>query len=127
VHHRPADGGPLDVVTSSLKLRGRYVAVPARDGPKLVGLKLPGGDHVFHSVVTSLQEAPIEVHFQVANGQTTYIGDIQPDVRTRIGESGATRIDRASATVSWSPDTILSELKRLYPEGVPELRFQQAG
>ena len=127
VHHRPVDAGPLNAVTSSMKLRGRYVALSAGDGPKLVVLKLPGGDHVFYSVVTSLQEAPIEAHFQVANGQATYIGDIRIDVRLSIGEIGVTRIEGASATVGWAPQTIPGELKRLYLEGVPKLRFKQAG
>jgi len=127
LHYRPLSAGPLDASTSSLKLRGRYVAVEAGGGPQLHVLKLSGGQYTFSAVVASLQEEPIDIRFEVMNGQVTYIGDLQIDIVTRLGEvAGASRIDRLGAAVRWAPEEVRAELARRYPDGVPALRLRQA-
>ena len=78
--------------------------------------------------MASLQEAPIgDIRFDVMQGEMTYIGDLQVDLDTGLGElAGATRIRRVGAVVRWSPDEVRAELARRYPDGVPELRLRQA-
>jgi len=123
LQYRPISAGPIDAWTSSMKLRGRYVKAVAGNGPSVQVMKLSGGEYVFYSVITSLQEKAVSLRFDVRNGAITYIGDVVLDVDVAPGALGATQINSAHASIRWAPERIQADLLAQYPKGVPTVQL----
>ena len=127
LHFRPLSDGPIRAWLSSSRVRRNYLNVKASEKAKFVTLKLPGGSYVFHSLISSMQEAALEIRFDVLPDELTYIGSLRIDV-TNLREDilGLTRIERVDTRVGWEPDLARQILGRRYPDGYPEMKERQA-